>query len=133
MLAPLQMTFFIFIPLCLFFCLALFVFFFPPRPSNPCISLSFNRPRSAIVSAVGKKKKKQSQGHLLAFIAKDNVEHSISVRYENHRLVLSPGAAHCARGEIKNKTPINKTEPGVRPWHISYPGGGVLTGALGQV
>lgn len=60
-----------------------------------------------MVLAVGKKKKKQ--GHLLAFTAKDNVEHSISVRYENHRLVLSPGAAHCARGEIKNKTPINKT------------------------
>lgn len=80
----------------------------------------------------GEKKTKKTQGHLLAFIAKDNVKHSISVRYENHRPVLSPGAAHCARGEIKNKTPINKTEPGVRPWHISY-AEGVLTGALGRV
>lgn len=131
MLAPLRMAFLIFIPLCLFFAWLYLFFFFPPCPSNPCISLSFNRLRSAIVSAV--EKKKQTQGHLLAFIAKDNVEHSISVRYENHRLVLSPGAAHCARGEIKNKTPINKTEPGVRLWHISYPGGGVLTGALGRV
>lgn len=66
----------------------------------------------------------KKQGHLLAFIAKDNVEHSISVRYENCRLVLSPGAAHCTRGEIKNKTPINKTELGVWLWHISYAGGG---------
>lgn len=56
----------------------------------------------------------KKQGHLLAFIAKDKVERSIPVRYESRRLALSSRVVQCTWGEIKNKTPINKTELGAK-------------------
>lgn len=77
----------------------------------------------------------RKQGHLLAFIAKDTPPQTFNTSqvWESHRLTQKAlEQLHRTRGEIKNKTPINKTELGLSLCRIS-PHRGVLTGAQGRV
>ena len=117
------LIFILFVGLSLFFFALLYLFFSPPLPPAlqffaflPC----FNLPQP-------QRYQLRKQGHLLAFIAKDKLSgpRSIPVRYESRRLPQhEPGYSLTALGgEIKNKTPINKTEVGLSLRRISRTGG----------